>query len=103
MTKSKQTPRVLSAPDRHENIPENAQWLAGEGAGSWFVLQPADEAGRLNMQRLSPEGSIECEGILVSPADFNLNMDYEVTYPSFCNVVTVIQHTKKITLNRIES
>ncbi|GAH49705.1 unnamed protein product, partial [marine sediment metagenome] len=34
---------TLSQPVRHLNIPETAQWLSGEGAGSWFNIKLNNE------------------------------------------------------------
>lgn len=43
---------TLPNPERHPKIPENAQWLSGEGAGSWFVFDVENKL--LKVSRYSP-------------------------------------------------
>lgn len=52
---------TLPVPERHPKIPENAQWLSGEGAGSWFFFDIEDAL--LKVTRYSPQGVIECTGL----------------------------------------
>ncbi len=40
---------------------KNAQWLGGEGAGSWFVLDFQKKLLRLTWY--SPDGIVECDGL----------------------------------------
>ncbi len=51
---------TLPSPHWHPDIPEKAQWLSGEGAGSWFVFEFPGEL--LELTRYSPDGIIECNG-----------------------------------------
>ncbi len=51
------TAGVLPAPPLPAGLPAHAQWLAGEGAGSWFVLSRA--GGGLLLDRYAPGGEPE--------------------------------------------
>jgi hypothetical protein len=87
---------VLPPPPRPDALPEDAQWLAGESAGSWFVLHSID--GRLRVWRYSRVGVLECQsdhplGLLP------LTATLQVTYPSDCSRVTVRVNGATVTLH----
>lgn len=91
---------TLLQPARNPGIPENAQWLSGEGAGSWFDLN--FQGDLLRVTRYSPNGEIECSGIYKNNTSENIN-SYEkmrVTYPSNCNIVTLANEDLKHTFER---
>lgn len=81
---------TLPQPERHPGIPKNAQWLAGEGAGSWFHVVP--ENSWLKVTRYSPEGSVECSSFYGNK-DIQVHLinvhDFMVTYPSHSHAVTI--------------
>lgn len=83
-------------------MPPDAHWLAGEGAGSWFVLQWTD--GLLIAERLSPDGDRECHGqYKLSSADVpDISAPVEVTYPSHCAVITLLQFGRSFTYRRVD-
>jgi hypothetical protein len=80
---------ILPAPARNENIPENAQWLSGEGAGSWFNLDGYNS--ELKVTRYSPEGNIECDGIFVNQQGLSgLSIQkLRLSHPSDCRAITL--------------
>ncbi len=82
---------TLSAPAWPDNIPVDAQWLSGEGAGSWFSIEQHKD--NYIITRYSPEGKIECKGIFDKERNskFLLGHKYEFTYVSHCNMVTIYQ------------
>lgn len=82
---------VLKAPDIPEGLPGNAHWLAGEGAGSWFVIIP--EAEKLLIRRYSPDGKLECSGYFKEKkiSHFNTEEAFTVDYISHCAKVTLRQ------------
>lgn len=92
---------TLSPPPRPENLHANAHWLAGEGAGSWFVIEPLKTC--FHVKRFSPLGKLECEGEFIKASDipFDATKQFEVTYLSHCEQVTVIQNSYVIVLRRI--
>jgi len=87
-------PKLLKKPNIPENLPKDAKWLAGEGAGSWFVLTAKEND--LLIQRFSPKGNFECENIY--PKIIDLNLPFKMDYPSHCSVVTIVQENEKIRL-----
>ncbi|MBN2820283.1 MAG: hypothetical protein JXP36_15005 [Bacteroidales bacterium] len=81
---------TLPAPERHPNIPEKAQWLSGEGAGSWFVF--VIENTLLKVTRYSVYGVIECTGLYENTDALSLlknEKSYKITYPSNCKTVSL--------------
>lgn len=81
---------TLPSPERHPNIPENAQWLSGEGAGSWFVFEI--ENTLLKVIRYSVYGVIECTGLYENKDAITLlknKNSYKITYPSNCKTVSI--------------
>ncbi|MFT5513512.1 MAG: hypothetical protein ACI8SE_001920 [Bacteroidia bacterium] len=80
---------VLQSSGRPSGLPSHAKWLSGEGAGSWFVI--AQNGSDYTIKRYSDDGNIECEGIFKTTESFDINHNYELTYPSHCAKVSVIQ------------
>jgi hypothetical protein len=92
---------TLSEPERPTAIPENAQWLAGEGAGSWFAINPSETVNYL-VSRFGPDGKLECEGefAISNNQPFNIEKPYRFDYLSHCGKVIVIQNKQRIELIR---
>jgi hypothetical protein len=81
---------TLPAPERLPHIPEKAQWLSGEGAGSWFVFEI--ENTLLKVIRYSPQGVIECTGLFENRDAIQLVQEhttFSVSYPSNCKTVSL--------------
>lgn len=89
-------PDTLEQPDLPFNLPKTAIWLAGEGAGSWFVLVPSKEHCQYKISRYSPKGKLECSGVFYADMVIQLKKKFEITYPSHCQTITVIQGGKII-------
>ena len=92
---------TIQAPSRDSKIPENAQWLGGEGAGSWFSLEP--ENSQLKVTRYALDGKIECTGYymnLSAPANFS-DHNFQITYPSNCKVVSLKNQEKVWQFERV--
>lgn len=92
--------KTLPAPAKPEFISNSAQWLSGEGAGSWFLIDKQND--NYCITRFSPEGKTECKGIfnMVDSDEFNINEKYEFTYLSHCSEVNIIQKEKKYKFKR---
>ena len=90
---------TLSAPQLPENLSMESHWLAGEGAGSWFELQLADN-GFFQIQRYSPKGILECKGFFKAESEVQDYTKLSITYPSHCQQVTVVQNGTTIALIR---
>ena len=101
--KKQYLPPVLPAPLKVEKLPKGVIWLSGEGAGSWFFISESHHENIFLIQRFSPEGVLECEGefFIENELKFDLNNDYELTYPSHCSKVTVIQNHKHLSFIRM--
>ncbi|MDB4324033.1 MAG: DUF6695 family protein [Flavobacteriales bacterium] len=87
-------PKTLPQPKLPKTISENAKWLAGEGAGSWFIFSSEERA--YSITRYSPKGIFECKNKFDSDFKVDLTREFSVTYPSHCAVVHIIQEGKKI-------
>ncbi|MDT8346671.1 MAG: DUF6695 family protein [Flavobacteriaceae bacterium] len=99
----KRTRKSLPEPEKPKHIPESVQWLSGEGAGSWFYLLPKPEESQLVMQRFSPSGKLECEGIFKPKSDCpNLQNPIAVTHLSHCQQLSIEQHGKVFLFVRVE-
>ncbi len=91
----------LPEPKRVETIPNQAQWLAGEGAGSWFYITNAENG--FEITRFSPEGKVECTGIFKckNAEPFTIQEPYQFTYLSHCKTVNIIQNSSTFTFERV--
>ena len=80
---------TLPPPVRHPAIPQHAQWLSGEGAGSWFALEI--EGSFLKSTRYSPDGTIECRGIYEGPVNelMDSNTIIDLEYLSHCKEINL--------------
>lgn len=94
--------KTLPTPERSKSIPQNAQWLSGEGAGSWFNIH-LDE-GNYKIARYSPEGKLECESEFAqnSQHNFDINQSYNFDYLSHCQRVVINQNGLSIEFIRLE-
>lgn len=94
---TKNVNNVLEVPVLPPELDQNAQWLSGEGCGSWFVLEVT--GNNYLISRYSPQGKLECRGIfeLLSEHSFDANLEYEFTYLSHCNEVNIIQRKIRFT------
>lgn len=83
---------TLKSPPRHQDIPENAQWLSGEGAGSWFHI--AFNEPNYLISRYNPEGKPECTGLFKIYANraFNIDSSYHFIHLSHCNKINILQN-----------
>ncbi|MBS3915601.1 MAG: hypothetical protein KG003_13990 [Bacteroidetes bacterium] len=83
--------RTLPAPEKKDGIPSHSQWLAGEGAGSWFHIEKLNELFKIT--RYSPGGNVECSGLFFHPSEFNFhaNDTFRMIYPCHCKIVNVLQ------------
>jgi hypothetical protein len=92
---------TLNAPPKHAAIPKNAQWLSGEGAGSWYAIKYIEDYYLFS--RYSPEGIQECSGKFHTRNGqvLDLGSVYKITYLSHCSLVRIIQNDMIIELVRL--
>jgi hypothetical protein len=91
-------PKTLPAPALLSLLPSHAKWLAGEGAGSWFVIDALPNA-QFEISRYSPNGIEECRGVFETVDEFDPAQDFEMAFPSHCAKITVIQQDKEVKFN----
>jgi hypothetical protein len=92
---------TLPPPHRHPSIPENAQWLSGEGAGSWFAFEIENQL--LKVTRFSVNGVIECAGLFENTDAIKVlknKKSFKVAYPSNCKTVSLSLNGSEIRFNR---
>jgi hypothetical protein len=92
---------ILPPPPKHPDVPVEAVWLSGEGAGSWFSLEHCSES--IISARYSPGGRLECIGMFQNKgyhSDIHPN-DFTLTYPSDCQKITLQSGNKTIKMHRI--
>ncbi|MFT5336857.1 MAG: hypothetical protein ACJAY8_000247 [Sphingobacteriales bacterium] len=78
-------PEILPQPKKKPtHLSENIKWLAGEGAGSWFLIEEIGTKKTVQVQRFSPEGSLECQGGFSTDSAINLEEMFSISYPSHC-------------------
>ena len=85
---------TLVTPKHPNSISDKAQWLAGEGAGSWFVILESEHINRFRIKRYSDIGEIECDSLFSSKTAIDLKKKFIVSYPSHCAKVTIIQNNE---------
>jgi hypothetical protein len=92
---------TLPQPERHPTVPANAQWLSGEGAGSWFAMEL--DGTQLKVTRYSPHGVVECNGLYenitpnTSPIDLK---NAKIDFPSNCKMVSIKVDNSKVRYTR---
>ena len=95
---------TLPAPPKPEFLSPKCQWLSGEVAGSWFLLEGGDND--FSISRFSPEGEEEGRGkffLSPGPQNFNPEKPYVFTHLSHCSMVNVIQGNEKFTFHRMST
>lgn len=94
---------TLGEPERPTEILQTAQWLAGEGAGSWFTISQLKNE-KYAVSRFAPDGKLECEGefAISNNQPLDLNEIYRFDYLSHCGKVTIVQNKVQIELKRIQ-
>ena len=90
---------TLPQPKRPPNVPIHAQWLSGEGAGSWYQLDGLPE-GLFELQRYNPSGKPEGRATVKASNENipNLNQAWQIAHLSNCQRVTIIQNGREFIL-----
>ena len=93
--------KTLPRPERHPDIPETAQWLSGEGAGSWFYLNP--ENGEYSISRYNQFGKLESEGryVKLNGVKFNNGENFRFTHLSNSAKVRIQQNGHIVEFERV--
>ena len=93
---------TLPEPARPKDIPEFAQWLSGEGSGSWFSISQL-ETGNYFISRFGPNGELECGGEfeISNNQSFNIRIPFQFEHLSHCRKVKIRQENHVIEFRRI--
>lgn len=91
----------MPAPVRPRGLPEGAQWLAGEGGGSWFHISASN--GDYMVSRFSPTGKEECSGLfdIAGEGQLLLHLPFRFVHLSHCAKVTIAQGSYSFILSRV--
>ena len=95
--------KTLAEPTRPRNVSAGAQWLSGEGAGSWFdVLDEGNQV--VQIQRLDPDGKLECSSLFMEENRFPFFIDrpFRVIHLSHCNQVSILQEDSLLIFKAIK-
>jgi len=94
---------TLTPPPMAGNIPPNSQWLSGEGAGSWFYIESAEDAYQIS--RYSPSGKIECSGLfrVTNQTGLDLDIHFQFIHLSHCKSVSLQQQGKIVKMERVNT
>ena len=81
-------------PVKHINIPQNAQWLSGEGYGSWYAINVINEV--IHLSKFSPKGVKEHSTQFIADSlSVDFSKPYSIAYPTNNLVLTIIQQDEK--------
>lgn len=86
-----------------ESIPPQAQWLSGEGDGSWFAIESVSSDQYL-ITRFSAKGKIECKSIFECQThlSFSISKPYTFVHLSHCREVRILQDNHTFLFTRRE-
>ena len=95
---------VILAPNRPINIPGNAQWIAGQGAGSWFTISEVTPNTIYSISRFSPNGEMEFKANfkLEGQLEFCVDCVYAFTYLSHYKQCKILQHSQEFVFTNIK-
>jgi len=89
---------ILEQPLQPSSLPNSSQWLAGQGAGSWFWMGKTNTENQFQIKRFSSIGVLECDLIFeCNESGFSISKPFEFTYLSHCASCTIIQDNLKFT------
>jgi hypothetical protein len=93
----------LAPEQKSESIPIDAQWLSGEGDGSWFTIEKAPDDDFI-ITRFSTKGKIECQSIFecISDRPFSIDLPYSFVHLSHCKETRIKQNEETFIFRRKE-
>lgn len=95
---------TIIAPAKSNNVPANAQWLSGQGAGVWFAIESTVHQNQFVVQRFSPTGDLDCKRVFeVEQQGFDINKPYQFVHISHCAKCRIEQNNQVFVFNWIET
>ena len=89
--------RTLPEPSSPTNLGTDVQWLAGEGAGSWFDINEGKDQ-QCQISRYDPNGKLECSSWFFekNKQQFFIEKPFKVIHLSHCSQISIIQEESKL-------
>jgi hypothetical protein len=88
-------------PEKALFFPKKATWLGGIGSGAWFIIEEKTTPNTYKVARYTHAGKKDFEGVFkVSENSFDMNLDYQFTYPTNCLEAFILQKKNKFTLRK---
>ncbi len=78
---------TIYPPKKPMAIPENSQWLLGQGVGAWFSIEQIIKNNEYRIQRFTPNGSLDCDRVFEIEENgsvFDIEKRYEFVHISHC-------------------
>jgi len=78
---------TIKAPIKPDHIPNETQWLSGQGGGTWFCVNETDKINRYQIKRYAPNGDLDCDRIFEIEENgsvFDIQLLYEFVHISHC-------------------
>lgn len=94
---------TLPEPEKPKNNSEFAQWLSGEGSGSWFSIS-LEENEKYFISRFGPNVELECKGEfeICNNQSFNIRIPFQFEHLSHCRKVKISQENRLVEFIRID-
>lgn len=95
----------IHPPEKPKNLPKNAQWLSGQGAGTWFTIEEEGH-NQYRIKRFTPTGEIDCNRIFQledNSTHFDIEESYQFTHVSHCAKCRIEQRGIVFTFHYIEN
>jgi hypothetical protein len=86
---------TITAPELPVSIPSNAQWLLGQGAGTWFSIAETSNSNQYQIKRFKPAGELDCDRVFEiddNGSVFDISKPYQFIHISHCAKCSIIQN-----------
>lgn len=96
---------TIHPPQKVRAIPDNSQWLSGQGAGVWFCIEKL-ESNKYRIQRFAPDGNLDCDRyfeIEENGSIFDMGKEYEFVHISHCAKCRIKQNEIVFVFNYTEA
>lgn len=85
---------TIEPPLKSDQLPENVQWLSGQGTGIWFCIDEATSKNEYSIKRYKPSGELDCERamtVVENGVVFDINKAYQFIHISHCSKCRILQ------------
>ncbi len=95
---------TIYPPELPSTVPDYAQWLLGQGAGTWFSITSTAVQHQYNIKRYKPNGDLDCDRIFNvenNGSIFDTNQPYQFIPVSHCAKCRIVQNEITFVFNYI--